>query len=454
MENKQDKNWTVYMHKNKINGKRYVGITGREPKTRWGQNGKNYKRQLYFWNAIKKYGWNNFEHIILRSNLSEEEANFLERWLIKKYKLKDRNYGYNVVDGGNTKTPYVIFGYDINNGSFIGKWKEAAIAANYLNIPSAGIYGCCRGDYKSFRGYYFSYKNYGNKLPKDIFLSIQNNSHVNIAQYDQFGNFVNVFKSIQDAAIQFNGSRPNVDRHMSMGYIWKRVDMFNDDSYKNNLSIEELNYALKEHTGKIEICQYDLNGKFIRTYKNAKEAAKYVDGDYLGILRVCRKSDYYILGYIWRFSYMVNVGEDLSADDPSVIEYNKNNTTVFQYDAMGHFIASYVSAGDASKCTGINKNGIKMSAYKKYARTSNYLWRYEKDGYIYGEDLPLNEFKKPKSYKTVAQYTLDNQYIATYESCAAAGRAIGRNGRDINACINGDQKTAFGYIWKVINDEK
>lgn len=35
-------------------------------------NGFGYKHSTYFYSAINKYGWDNFEHIILEENLSEE----------------------------------------------------------------------------------------------------------------------------------------------------------------------------------------------------------------------------------------------------------------------------------------------------------------------------------------------------------------------------------------------
>ena len=35
--------YTVYQHKNKINGKVYIGITSQIPTQRWGANGKNYR---------------------------------------------------------------------------------------------------------------------------------------------------------------------------------------------------------------------------------------------------------------------------------------------------------------------------------------------------------------------------------------------------------------------------
>ena len=46
-------NYKVYMHKNKINGKIYIGQTCQEPERRW-MNGEGYKTQSLFYNAIKK----------------------------------------------------------------------------------------------------------------------------------------------------------------------------------------------------------------------------------------------------------------------------------------------------------------------------------------------------------------------------------------------------------------
>lgn len=47
--------FTVYCHINKINGKRYVGITGRDVRKRW-LNGKGYQGNIHFNNAIINMG--------------------------------------------------------------------------------------------------------------------------------------------------------------------------------------------------------------------------------------------------------------------------------------------------------------------------------------------------------------------------------------------------------------
>lgn len=95
--------YIVYQHKNKINGKIYIGITMQEPEQRW-RNGEGYKSSPHFYAAIKKYGWDNFEHNILYVNCTKEEACLMEQILIKKYNSMDRNFGYNSTSGGENFT--------------------------------------------------------------------------------------------------------------------------------------------------------------------------------------------------------------------------------------------------------------------------------------------------------------------------------------------------------------
>lgn len=94
----RDKSYIVYKHVNKINGKVYIGITKytSSPNKRW-VNGKGYKHCIKFLHAIKKYGWKNFNHIILCST-SKETAVLLERAWIKYFKSK--GISYNIGEGG------------------------------------------------------------------------------------------------------------------------------------------------------------------------------------------------------------------------------------------------------------------------------------------------------------------------------------------------------------------
>lgn len=68
------KKYIIYLHRNKINNKCYVGQTCQKPEQRWGRNGQNYREQPYFYRAIEKYGWDNFEHIILETDINEDRV--------------------------------------------------------------------------------------------------------------------------------------------------------------------------------------------------------------------------------------------------------------------------------------------------------------------------------------------------------------------------------------------
>ena len=96
----EERKYTVYMHTNKTNNKVYVGITSKSVIQRWGKNGCKYKNNKHFWNAIQKYGWDNFEHIIFMDNLTQEEACRIEQSLIALYYTNNSEYGYNLSSGG------------------------------------------------------------------------------------------------------------------------------------------------------------------------------------------------------------------------------------------------------------------------------------------------------------------------------------------------------------------
>lgn len=97
------KNFTVYCHTNKLNGKKYVGITSQTPERRWN-NGKGYKASSRFYSAIKRYGWESFSHEILYVGLNKQEAIEKEKYLINKWNLTNKKFGYNMTEGGEHNT--------------------------------------------------------------------------------------------------------------------------------------------------------------------------------------------------------------------------------------------------------------------------------------------------------------------------------------------------------------
>lgn len=91
--------WCVYIHITPSN-KVYVGITSQNPIKRWN-NGLGYNRQMYFYRAILKYGWDNIRHEIIISGVSGEEAKHLEKYYISLYQANNPDFGYNLTSGGD-----------------------------------------------------------------------------------------------------------------------------------------------------------------------------------------------------------------------------------------------------------------------------------------------------------------------------------------------------------------
>lgn len=103
----EEKIYKVYKHtlpmsvSGKENDMVYIGLTSINPENRW-RNGLGYWQNKYFYNAIKKYGWDNFEHIIVADCLTKTEAENMEINLICQYDSANRLYGYNLDLGGSS----------------------------------------------------------------------------------------------------------------------------------------------------------------------------------------------------------------------------------------------------------------------------------------------------------------------------------------------------------------
>lgn len=50
----------------------------------------------------------------------------------------------------------------------------------------------------------------------------------------------------------------------------------------------------------------------------------------------------------------------------------------------------------------------------------------------------------------IAQYSIDNEFVASYNSATEAAELLGIKFQGISKCANGDRKTYKGYIWRKI----
>ena len=276
MEN--ERKWTVYIHRSPSR-KYYIGITSQQPEYRW-KKGEGYKTNPYFYKAINKYGWDNFEHIILKDNLTTKEAKELEIRLIAFFKSNNPEYGYNITAGGDGsygmvkseetrekirktltgrknqphseetkkkmseaasghnnsryKTSSVIYQFDLN-GNLVKKHQGTGDAERETGIDRGGIVRCCNGKYKQAGGYIWRYEkdvDSINKLDK-----VSKGNLVSVCQFDLSGNYINTYPSAKEAERQTVANAAHIcdcckgKRNKSGGYVWK---------YKRDVDIEQV----------------------------------------------------------------------------------------------------------------------------------------------------------------------------------------------------------------------
>ena len=122
-EEKEAKNnytGVIYLLKNKINNKKYIGMTTRQINIRLSEHKYDAthdyrnKQHRHLYKAINKYGFENFECTILESVYCEnkedliEQLRELEKEYIKTFNTRDKNIGYNLTDGGEGTIGYKI----------------------------------------------------------------------------------------------------------------------------------------------------------------------------------------------------------------------------------------------------------------------------------------------------------------------------------------------------------
>lgn len=191
--------YTVYVHTTP-SGKRYVGMTKRDPKERWNY-GYGYKSQKVFWRAIVKYGWDNITHEIIATNLTHKEACELEQQLVARYNTTNSKFGYNQTVGGDGTV-----GFSHKN-PHSDEWRKKVSIANTGKKRSeeskARISVACKGktiSEETKQKISTTLKHKGHKPSVKCLKKSINSHRCPIYVYDNHDRFIGLFVSLSSAA--------------------------------------------------------------------------------------------------------------------------------------------------------------------------------------------------------------------------------------------------------------
>ena len=157
---REQKPYYIYIH-TCPNHYSYVGIS-QKPKQRWNE-GEGYKASKKFYEAIKKYGWNEIKHEIVAETNYRWIAQKIERTLITHFKKKGISYNENniekvLLNKKSTRTvPLKKVAQYNTDGELIKIYNSATEAGKELGMSSAYIQDCCRGKKKTAYKYIWKY---------------------------------------------------------------------------------------------------------------------------------------------------------------------------------------------------------------------------------------------------------------------------------------------------------
>ena len=155
---------TIYMIKNTINNKVYIGQTTVGFRNRYKirkndlLNYGYYKyqkstddkhRNEHILSSMKKYGWQNFEvteqiDVVYKHKYSQHELDCRECYWIYYYQSDNKKYGYNKTEGGNggRLNPQCKSVVLLNEER---TFPSLALASEYVNVYYDSITKCCEG---------------------------------------------------------------------------------------------------------------------------------------------------------------------------------------------------------------------------------------------------------------------------------------------------------------------
>lgn len=217
-------------------------------------------------------------------------------------------------------------------------------------------------------------------------------------------------------------------------------------------SVARIKESLKSKDGSARLHKFvvkiNSKGEEIARYKSISEAGKMNGFDRHRFTRTKETNGMIIINggiYITeeKENEHIPVGHKGSRPDLK----GKGAKPVMQYAKDGTFIKEFPSIREAAESIGKYGADLTSCCKGKLKTAYGFIWRYK-------GDLPPEPFKFKLS-RPIEQYSLDGEYITSYNSTADAISALGKGTpTGITNNLTGRAHSAYGYKWKYANDNK
>ena len=204
-------NGTIYIIKNQINDKVYIGQTIQTPIRRWQAHLSDSKdKNTHLYRAMRSYGVENFYMEILEDGIPTSQLSDREIYYINKY--NSYYEGYNSTLGGETGAPGTpVYQYDLQ-GNFIRGYLNANDAERSTGCLHQNILKTCKSVFSQTGGFYWSFQK------KEKINIPQNTKYKPVGKLDENNNLVKQYRSIKELAEELKIPATNVSRAIRKGY--------------------------------------------------------------------------------------------------------------------------------------------------------------------------------------------------------------------------------------------
>lgn len=268
--------YIVYITKNIINQKIYVGVHGTNDPLGWdyylGDGSYSNKPSSYmhkqtpFHAAIRKYGVKNFRRTTLAIFDTVQEALNLEASIVNEKFIRLKTT-YNVVVGGG-KPPVlnkITYQYDLD-GNFVKEWTSVKEASDFLKISasdiSSAVYTC-----KNYGGYYWTRTKF-EKLDLDDFVRIDYRTSIGV--FNKNKELLNRFESVVDAAKFYD-----FDPRAISNAIFEKCSLFGLYFIPDRISESDFFSAMNNRNIVVKTAIHKYNattGEFIESFDSVVDA--------------------------------------------------------------------------------------------------------------------------------------------------------------------------------------
>lgn len=273
----------IYLIRNKVNGKCYVGQTRQKKvESRWAYHkNPHVYNDGYFANAVRAHGWDSFETSVI-CEIPNEGLNDREILEIRERNTIAPN-GYNLDGGGGVNK--IVHDYTRE------KMKQSQLGRKHPEEVKSKIGSAQIGELNHMYGKVIT-EEHRNKLRESVRKSGYDHSKIAekdkpnktaVDQYTVEGELVKTHESITKAAEVMGITRSAISRccrgksKTSGGFIWKYKDL---ETYVIN--------------------QYNIKGEFVNSFENIKKAAVATESGQSGVGNCCNGKIHTSNGFIWK----------------------------------------------------------------------------------------------------------------------------------------------------------